>query len=92
MSENQLIPIEHKNQRVLTTEQIANAYETDKNVIGMNFNRNKERYVLGKHYYVLRGDELREFLPTSNCGVQNPNMIRILYLWTEKGALLHAKS
>ena len=46
----------------------------------------------GKHFYRLTGNELKEFLHSENFGLQNPNKIRVLYLWTEKGALLHAKS
>lgn len=46
----------------------------------------------GKHFYRLTGNKLKEFLHSENFGLQNPNKIRVLYLWTEKGALLHAKS
>ena len=84
--------IENNNQRVLTTAQIAERYETDSNVIKNNFNRNKERYVEGKHYYCLTGDDLKLFKDkVSNCDLVKPNA-KMLYLWTEKGALLHAKS
>lgn len=89
---NSLQPIENNNQRVLTTAQIAEQYETDSNTIKNNFNRNKERYVEGKHYYCLTGDDLKLFKDkVSNCDLVKPNA-KILYLWTEKGALLHAKS
>jgi len=40
---NQITPIERNNQRVLTTAQIAEAYETDVKVISKNFTRNKAR-------------------------------------------------
>ena len=48
---NELQVIERENQRVLTTAQIAEQYETDVKIIFNNFNRNKERYTEGKHYY-----------------------------------------
>ena len=82
--------VETNNQRVLTTAQIAEQYETDVNVIQRNFQRNKERYTEGKHYYCLTGNVLREFKATGQIDV-SPNLNKF-YLWTEKGALLHAKS
>ena len=51
--------VEVEGTRVLTTRQIADAYGTDVKVIQNNFLRNKERYVLGKHYIYMDGDELR---------------------------------
>ena len=48
--------IERENQRVLTTAQIAEEYGTDSNVVQRNFNRNKTRYIEGKHYYCLTGE------------------------------------
>lgn len=42
---NNLQITEYKNIRVLTTQQIAEAYGTDSRVISNNYNRNKERYV-----------------------------------------------
>lgn len=82
--------IKRENQRVLTTAQIAEQYETDVNAIQRNFQRNKERYTEGKHYYCLTGNVLREFKATGQIDV-SPNLNKF-YLWTEKGALLHAKS
>lgn len=87
-----LVPIENQGQRVLTTQQLAECYGTTIYVISKNFNRNAERYVKGKHYFLLEGEELKEFLHWSNCPTQNLTKVRALYLWTEKGALLHAKS
>jgi hypothetical protein len=89
---NQLQVIEHQNQRVLTTAQLAEAYGTDEKRISENYTRNQERYTEGKHYFYLEGDGVREFLQSANCGIQNISKIRTLYLWTEKGAWLHAKS
>ena len=78
--------------KVLTTKQIANAYGVKADIIGYNFRYNKDRYVEGKHYIMLEGQALREFKST-NIEIQrsSPRISR-LYLWTEKGALLHAKS
>ena len=89
---NELTVTEYRNIRVLTTQQIAEAYGTEDRRISENFNANKERYVEGKHYVRLEGQELKEFLQSANSVVQNPSKVRNLYLWTEKGAFLHAKS
>lgn len=87
----ELTVIEQEGQRVLTTAQLAEFYGTDVNRIYDNFNRNKERYKKGKHHFCLEGETLQAFkYNPGNCVVaQNINK---LYLWTEKGALLHAKS
>lgn len=82
--------IEQNNQRVLTTSQLAENYGTDNERITKNFNRNKDRYKSGKHFFLLEGDELKGFKATSQIDL-SPNLNR-LYLWTEKGAWLHAKS
>ncbi|MDE5753361.1 MAG: ORF6N domain-containing protein [Oscillospiraceae bacterium] len=92
MEKFNLIPIENEGKRVLTTAQLAESYETTEKRITENFNRNSDRYTEGKHFYCLTGDELKKFLHSANCGLQNTSKIRTLYLWTEKGALLHAKS
>ena len=87
---NELQITEYKNIRVLTTQQIAEAYGSDTRVISNNFNRNKDRYVEGKHYICLEGDELKDF--KTNHQFDDSSRINKLYLWTEKGAFLHAKS
>lgn len=48
---------EYSDMRVLTTQQLAEAYGTDVQVITNNFNRNKDRYDEGKHFVCLTGDE-----------------------------------
>ena len=84
--------IEKSGQRVLTTTQIAEAYGTTEKRIRENFRENKERYEEGKHFYCLKGEELKEMLAHPNFGHTNSDKIRKLYIWTERGALLHAKS
>ncbi|WP_339012558.1 ORF6C domain-containing protein [Lactococcus garvieae] len=88
---NRLQITELNGQRVLTTQQIAEGYATTPRGISNNFNRNKGRFQEGKHFILLEGEYLKSFLSeSSNLGIaKNVNK---LYLWTEKGALLHAKS
>lgn len=85
---NEIQITEYKDIRVLTTQQIADAYGTDNKTVSYNFNHNKDRYVDGKHYICLTGDELRAFRENHDL----PNNLNKIYLWTEKGAFLHAKS
>lgn len=82
--------IEYRNIRVLTTQQIAEAYEADAKVVSNNFNRNRDRYEESKHFICLEGEELRLF--KSNHQFDESSKVNKLYLWTEKGAFLHAKS
>lgn len=83
--------LEIEGQRVLTTKQIAEAYGTNEKTIQYNFRYNKARYTLGKHYIEVTGDELRR-LKTRSEFQSSLKYAKSLYLWTEKGALLHAKS
>jgi len=59
-----LVPVEYKKVRVLTSKQLADAYEVDNKIINNNFSRNKERYKEGKHYFLLEGEKLKEFKMT----------------------------
>lgn len=88
---NEIQIIEHKNIRVLTTKQLAEAYNADVSTIQYNFRYNKKRYIEGKHYIEIKGDELKEMKSRSEFHL-SLKQVKCLYLWTEKGALLHAKS
>ncbi|TWK44746.1 hypothetical protein CHCC20347_1466 [Bacillus paralicheniformis] len=83
--------IEKNNQRVLTTAQLAESYGAHKQKITNNFNRNKKRYKEGKHYIALEGEEKNRFIDLHQIELGSKNA-QTLYLWTEKGAWLHAKS
>lgn len=84
-SMSDLIPVEYRAERVLTTEQLAQAYECETNNIKKNFTVNKDRFEEGKHYYLLKGDALRAFKDE----VTNRNLVgknaSHLYLWTHRG-------
>ena len=89
---NELAVTAYKEIRVLTTQQIADAYGTDAQVVTNNFNRNKDRYVEGKHYICLTGDEKADFINKNQNDFSSFTRAKAIYLWTEKGAFLHAKS
>lgn len=89
---NKLIPVEMKDQRVLTTQQLAEVYETDVNNIKNNFNNHKDKFIEGTHYYLLQGEGLKAFrLQVNDIDLQISAMTRSLYLWTERGASRHCK-
>lgn len=88
---NTLTVIERENQRVMTTAVLAEEYDTTSQVITNNFNRNKDKYEEGKHYYCLEGQEKIDFINQTQIDLGLKNATK-LYLWTRKGALLHAKS
>lgn len=83
--------VEHNDELVLTTEQLAKFYGTSPDNIKKNFNANKERFVEGKHYFKIEDEELKDFknrVTESYLVGKNANM---LYLWTKRGAARHAK-
>ena len=82
--------IEYKGRKVITTAMLAEAYGTSASYISNNFNRNKGKFVEGKHYFKLQGKELRDFKATSHLK-DDSSRINLLYLWTERGANHHCK-
>ena len=74
---------EHSGIRVMTTEQLADAYGCDPQHIKQNFN-NKERFTEGTHYFRLEGADLKGVkrqvekfdLPVSK-------FASAIYLWTK---------
>ncbi|PHM60949.1 ORF6N domain-containing protein [Xenorhabdus ishibashii] len=95
---NELVPVsakelqivEYRGQRVVTTEQLASGYGATTQQITNNFNRNKSRFIEGKHYHRIEGNEV-EILRNSFRGVQISSKARSFYLWTERGAANHSK-
>ncbi|WP_461614337.1 ORF6N domain-containing protein [Clostridium sp. Marseille-QA1073] len=87
---NKLIPLEFKNQRIMTTRTLAEQYGTNEQNISKNFTRNSERFIEGKHYFRLEGEELKQFKGYV-LNDESLKFVSVLYLWTEKGAARHAK-
>lgn len=79
----------HQEQRVVTTETLAYGYGTTAIRIQQNHIRNSKRFIEGKHYYRLTGDELKSFRLSFSESV-NKHTTSLL-LWTERGASHHAK-
>ncbi|MEN3257770.1 ORF6N domain-containing protein [Sodalis endosymbiont of Spalangia cameroni] len=83
--------ITHKNIPVITTDLLAALYGTDINNIKVNYSRNSNRFICGKHFFKLEGIELKGFKNK----VAKSNLVasrsRHLTLWTQRGAARHAK-
>lgn len=84
----------HQGMPVATTEMLATLYGAENRALRDNFRNNKGRFVEGKHYFTLEGDDLRGFrsrdenIVSRFCPVSNA---RVVNLWTERGAARHAK-
>ena len=90
--ENKLTPLEFNNQRIMTTKILAQEYGTEENNIKNNFNNNKNRFVEGKHYFKLQGEELKEFKKVVNEIDEQiiSNKTTVITLRTDRGAARHA--
>ena len=89
---NELTVLEHNSIRVMTTEQLAEAYGCAPKQIQQNFSNNRVRFIAGKHFFVLEGQDLQTFrLQIENIELQISPKTRHLYLWTERGAARHSK-
>ncbi|EOO7856423.1 P22AR C-terminal domain-containing protein [Escherichia coli] len=85
-----LSPITHNQIPVITTELLAHLYGTDVANIKMNHSRNQTRFLEGKHYFKIVGDDLKNLRVTFSYLQISPKT-RSLILWTERGAARHAK-
>ncbi len=84
--------IEYNNQRLLTTDQLAEFYGTTTTRITQNFGYNKEKFVEGKHYYRLEGEELKVFKSQiGNSDLPINKFVSQLILYTKQGASRHSK-
>ena len=85
--------ISYRSNPVVTTAQLAFLYGTSGTNISSNMNRNRERFVVGKHYFLLEGHELRSFKNEVTIGdfAKIAKTVNHLTLWTERGAARHAK-
>ena len=91
VNDKELPVIEWKGQRVITTAQLADIYETDVENVKKNFERNSDKFSEGEHYFLLKGEELRRF---KNLATECPLVDKrtpLLYLWTRRGASRHCK-
>ena len=91
VNDKELPVIEWNGQRVITTAQLADVYEASEKQIKQNYGNNTERFKEGEHYFLLKGEELKEFKnQVENFDPVNKHSAS-LYLWTRRGASRHCK-
>ena len=61
MQVENLLPVEYRGERVLSTRQIASAYGCPIQNIRWNFADNKDKFVEGIHYFRIEGAALKDF-------------------------------
>lgn len=87
--------ITYQNVRVTTTELLAQFYGTDTVRIRQNYLSNQDRFIEGKHYFKLEGENLRQFKQlhkvSQSYSVEIAPQVKALTLWTQRGAARHAK-
>ncbi|MDC9821962.1 ORF6N domain-containing protein [Pectobacterium polonicum] len=91
LSVESLSVVTHNNIPVITSELLAQLYGTETIRIQQNHRRNQSRFVCGKHYFKLEGDELQVFKNRLSFSESVGKRARSLILWTERGAARHAK-
>ncbi|WP_105455451.1 ORF6N domain-containing protein [Escherichia coli] len=84
-----LLVIEWQGVRVVTTETLAAGYGTTPIRIQQNYIRNEDRFVEGKHFFKISGDELKSFRLSFSESVNKHTTS--LVLWTERGAARMSK-
>lgn len=86
-----LAPISYNNIPVITTELLAILYGTTTHSITKNHRSNVDRFVCGKHYFKVDGEDLKEFKNKVTNSDLVASRAKHLILWTERGAARHAK-
>ncbi|EIN3018592.1 ORF6N domain-containing protein [Salmonella enterica subsp. enterica serovar Minnesota] len=90
ISAESLSPVAYNQSPVITTELLAQIYGTTAHSITKNHRSNADRFILGKHYYKVVGEDLATLRITFG-DLQISPKTRSLILWTERGAARHAK-
>lgn len=85
-----MYPVDYNGVRVLTTEQLAQAYECETVQISQNFLNNKDHFKEGKHFFKLEGNALKN-LRLENIELQISPKARCLYLWPAAAQVVTAR-
>ena len=91
ISGKELPIIEWNGQRVITTAQLADIYETEPEKVKKNFQGNKNHFKEGEHFFLLKGNELMDFKDKVTDFPLVGKNANQLYLWTRRGASRHCK-
>lgn len=94
INDTQVSIVSFKSIPVVTTSMLAQFYGTEEVRIRQGHDRNKSRFVEGKHFFKVVGQELKDFVSSLKILANFPTIsskTRSLILWTERGAARHAK-
>lgn len=84
---NELSVKQFRNERVLTTYQLAGCYNVNPQRIQQNYNNNKDRFKFNNDFFIVSYSDI-EYSKFSNITINK----KPVYLWTERGCFKHAKS
>lgn len=91
INDTQVSIVNFKSIPVITTEMMADFYGTEPKHIQNNFLRNTKRFIEGKHFFKIIGQELKDFKNQPSLRGLVDKRVAHLTLWTERGAARHAK-
>lgn len=91
INNTQVSIVNFKSIPVITTEMMADFYDTESKNIQNNFLRNSKRFIEGKHFFKIIGQELKDFKNQPSLRGLVDKRVSHLTLWTERGAARHAK-
>ncbi len=83
--------ISYKDQRVCTTQQLAQLYGCTEKNLSDNHANNRSRFEEGKHFIKLEGEDLRVLKNKPEIIGLVAKKAKHAILWTERGAARHAK-
>lgn len=83
--------IEYRGKPVMTTEQLAKAYEVTPDHIHDGHRKNPDKFEEGYHFHKLTGSELKAFKNRPENSRSVGAKANAVILWAEPGALRHAK-
>lgn len=91
INNTQVSIVNFKSIPVITTEMMADFYGTESKNIQNNFLRNSKRFIEGRHFFKIIGQELKDFKNQPSLRGLVNKRVSHLTLWTERGAARHAK-
>ena len=86
-----LTPLEYAGQRVLLSRQVAEVFGVMYAKVKKTFQSHRAKFVAGVHFYLLEGQELKEFRTEHLNQFKRMRMAQMIYLWTASGVALLSK-
>ena len=90
INEKQLETKEYQGKRVITAWDIAGLHEREVRKVNEQFSNNRERFIIGEDYFVIRKDEFSESFKRIQKFI--PNNVKEIMLFTESVFIRYGKS